>query len=208
MPKKGFLLLGLCLALMLPIESNMQKEGQIINWISTLKTAEDYFSYPSTENALQFYNNLPVFLLGHEEIKDRENFLKLIDCLDKNIPILSREMDISDRNAVKLAFRLRNISDGSLSESLDAALGDSIRINPKLFLEELLSSPNREYLEKIGYPVTSGGLYYVGQWPQVERYELEMRLKALNQVKDPDLLGIRDICITMIKSELRRITGL
>jgi len=204
MPIKRFLMLGLCFGLTLPLESNIRNQDQSISWDNSLKTAKAYFNYPSTENALRFYNNLPAFNVEVAEIKDTKNFLDLIHYLDENLPILSREMNISDRNAMKVAFRLMNISDGTLAESLDAALGDLIRINPRMFLEELLSCPNREYIKEIGYPVTSGGLYYVGQWPQVEKYELEMRLKALETVKDSGLLGIRDICVALIEDELRK----
>jgi hypothetical protein len=206
MPIKMFLMLGLCFGLTLPLESNFRNQDQSISWDNSLKTAKAYFNYPSTENALRFYNNLPAFNVEVAEIKDTKNFLDLVDYLDKNLPILSREMDISERNAVKVAFRLMNIADGTLAESLDAALGDFIRINPRMFLEELLSCPNREYIKEIGYPVTLGGLYYVGQWPQVEKYELEMRVKALGTVKDSDLLEIRDVCIALIEKELKRFS--
>jgi hypothetical protein len=206
MPIKRFLVIGLYLGLSSLLGASVQSQDQIIIWATSLKTAEAYFNYPSTENALRFYNNLPASNVEVAEIKDTKNFLDLIDYLDNNLPILSHEMKISDRNAVKVAFRLMNISDGTLAESLDAALGDLIRINPRMFLEELLSCPNRNHIKEIGYPVTSGGLYYVGQWPQVEKYELEMRVKALGTVKDPDLLGIRDICIAIIEDELGRIS--
>ena len=207
MPIKRVLMLGLCFGLTLTLESNINNQDQSISWDTSLKTAKAYFNYPSTENALRFYNNLPVFNVQAAEIKDTKDFLDLIDCLDKNLPILSREMDIGDKNAVKIGFRLKNISDGALSESLDAALGDLIRINPRMFLEELLGCPNRDHIKEIGYPVTSGGLYYVGQWPQVEKYELEMRLKALETVKDPGLQEIRDICVALVEIELRKIAG-
>ena len=123
----------------------------------------------------------------------------LTDLLKKTI---EKHIHAGDRNAVKAGFRLFNISDGWYSHRLDMALGDLIRINTKLFLEELKSHRNITFVIRRGPPVYPSGDEYVDNF-EAQKSEIKLRIKALESIKDKDLIEIRDECIKDLKESLK-----
>lgn len=124
---------------------------------------------------------------------------KLFAYVFKNLDVLARQVSVGDRDAFKLAFRLYNLSSGLFTMELDAMLGDTIREYPQLFLEELKSSNNVHWIRTLGYPLIESGLNFSDVRAEADRYELEMRIKALASVKDSKLVGLRDECIRIIR---------
>jgi len=61
--------------------------------------------------------------------------------------------------AVRIAFRMYNMSDGAFSEYLDQMLGSLITINPQMFLEEL--KPRFKITERFDALVGNLGEKYV-----------------------------------------------
>lgn len=97
---------------------------------------KEYEKYPSSENAQVLIKVLP-----KEYSKESlEIYEKLL------LTEAFRKIEINafsgDRNAVRALFRLLNVSDGAAGEFLSIELGLLIRINPKLFLEELKYNRN------------------------------------------------------------------
>jgi hypothetical protein len=159
-----------------------------------------YIEYPSTENARLFCLSLPEQpLRGNFDVN---RYHKLFYYVSNNLSVLARQVSVGDRDAVKLGFRLYNISDASFTESLNCIMGDLVRSHPQLFLEELKSSPNAEEIKEVGYPVVQASLSFEGQRPMAHRYELEMRIKALESVTDKSLVNLRDTCIKEIREYL------
>ena len=164
---------------------------------------KEYISYPSSENAIRVYTLLPD--TGHvfnyididEELEDT-----LWDVYE-SLSMLERQVYSSDREAVRLAFRLLTTwADGACGEELDIILGTLIRINPKLFLEELYT--HRNLVSRLDALVGNFGPEYCGR-DKAERLEASLRIKALKQVTDPKLVEVHDECIGLLESFYQRL---
>ncbi|MGB8957563.1 MAG: hypothetical protein WCC00_00990 [Candidatus Aminicenantales bacterium] len=174
-------------------------QEQSSDWDTLEMAARTYFNYPSTENARLFYLGLQKPLRAN---MDRSN--KLFDFVFKNLYVLARQIHEGDRNAVKLGFWLYNYSSGLYTMELDAMMADSIRSHPQLFLEELKASPNAQQIKRLGYPLCESRINSSDDQGAEHRYELEMRIKALESVTNDELVDLRDICLREIRNCLDR----
>jgi hypothetical protein len=184
-------------------------QEQSVHWERVMKAAESYFASPSTENALRFYTALPQTEVPSQ---DRDAaFSKVFYYISGNLPILEKQVLKADRNAVKAAIRLYTISDASFTEYQDRILGDLIRVNPRMFLEELryfpwpkVSSMDFKDWLKEGHIVCHGRALDADINPEMNgaraRAELEMRIKALATVRDRGLRSLRDACIKGLRA--------
>ena len=199
MKKKIIFYLALSLGAAVFLLSGQEKEAKV-DWERIKEAGEAYFACPSSENALKLYLSLPeedIINYGDEGSK----VIRFISD-DKNLNILEKHIHESDRNAVKAAFRLFNISDGWFAHRLDKALGDLIRINTKLSLEELKNHRNITFVIRRGPPVYPLGDEYVDRF-EARKSEIKLRIKALESIKDKDLIEIRDECIENLKKLLK-----
>ena len=140
---------------------------------------EDYSNNPND-------NSATAVISAFEDLKiDRTHaaFGKTTDKIYQyqNMGMLERQVLSSHALSVKLAFKLKLVSDGAFSQDLDIILGQLIRINPELFLTELKSSKSKNRLRSF--------LNYGG--PYVDRisaqcHESILRAQALKST-DPDL---------------------
>lgn len=165
-----------------------------IDWEKIKEVATAYFNYPSSENALKFYLTLP----------ERGPVLRgdVVDFIFKyeNFRMLEKQVYASDPNAVKVAFRIINISDGYYTEITETALGNLIRINPRLFLQELNSHKNIRPIEDSA--VTMVGEIFADRF-KAQKLEIELRIRALETVKNDNLIEIRDQCIKILNEHLK-----
>jgi len=161
--------------------------------------ARTYFTYPSTENARLFYLGLQKPLRP-----DVERFNRLFDFVLDNLGVLARQIFAGDRNAAKLGFALYDYSSGLFTMELDAIMADSIRFHPQLFLEELKAAPNGKRIKELGFPLCESRLNFSDNREEAHRYELEMRIKALETVTKAELLDLRDTCLRKIRECLER----
>jgi hypothetical protein len=161
-----------------------------VDWEKIKQAATAYFKYPSSENAMKFYMALPESpsLLNGD----------VVDFVFKyeNFGLLEKQIYASDPNAVKLAFRMINISDGFYTEITETALGNLIRINPRLYLQELSNHRNIGRLEDRS--VTMVGELFADRL-KARKLEIELRIKALERIKDKNLIEIRNECIKLLK---------
>ena len=174
-------------------------QEQNSDWDALEMAARTYFNYPSTENARLFFLGLQKPLGAN-----RDRFNRLFDFVFKNLYVLERQISEGDRNAVKLGFWLYNYSSGLYTMELDAMMADSIRSHPQLFLEELKASPNAQQIRRLGYPLCESRLNFNDNREAAHRYELEMRIKALESVTNDELVDLRDICLREIRNCLDR----
>lgn len=154
---------------------------------------EKYVEYPSPENARK------VNSVKYEDPK-YENDINYDDLNLLGIQILS-----GDREALKLAFRLRAESDGAYAEELDIITGRLIRINPKLFLEELKLYKKNIY--KMDSLLGNYGQPYVDKL-KADIYETKARIKSLKTVNDGKLIDVRDECIKVLNDSLRETSNI
>jgi hypothetical protein len=171
-----------------------------------------YVNYPASQNARAVTSLLPLESVAvvHSAAEDSAT-----EVIYDGLPMLSRQVEARDRDAVRLAFALFSVTDGgAASEDLDIMLGKLIRIDPKLFLAELSTYNNRvpETL-LVRYPnwrmdglLGNCGEEYVDLF-NANCLELNRRAQALRSVTDPTLSNIKAICLAelnrQVKSECR-----
>jgi len=132
----------LSIASLILVSNLSSGEPKLMDWSQFQEIWEKYIFHPSDENAKKVINILPdkdhvVYSHSEEEAKA----LKIVS--GEGLRILEYEVHSSELEAVRSAFRLFTIADGAFAEELCFILGSLIRINPKLFLEEL---KNHEHL--------------------------------------------------------------
>ena len=172
-----------------------------------MKAAEAYSADPSTENTLHLLNALPQGQVPESSRGDE--FRKVFYYIDgKVLAKLNRQVLEADRTAVKTWIRLYAIADGAFAEWLNDGMGDLISVDPQMFLEELRYYPGQELEEhiEVGYMACNGHRLF--DLETAETYEatkeankeLELRIRALEKVKDTDLRQLRDVCIKSIRT--------
>ncbi len=165
-------------------------KDRLFDWGCLKTTWEHYLEYPSSKNAFQVYLNLPTE--NHIKFNGQKNKKSTIDLIYGNLRMLENNIYAGERNAVRIAFKLLVISDGAFGEGLCVILGSLIRINPKLFLEELNNHP----LKAIDIKTLIGnyGDIFVDKL-KAQSLEKTRRIKALELVADEHLIQIRNECI-------------
>lgn len=191
-----FISLGLYVIICL-LNAEEQKDIKI-DWERLKEASTAYFDYPSSENAYKFYLSLP----EEDIVIKRSEGGSVKDFIVDNFGMLITQIYASDRNAVKVAFRLYNISDGYFTTMIDMTLGDLIRINARLLLEELVKHKKIKYIESCGPSVDIMGEEYVDRF-KAQELEIRLRIKALESVQDKELREIRDECIRILKESLK-----
>lgn len=181
------------------------EESPSINWSALSKTFQAYVEYPSATNASKVTKLLP----ESEHVKYTGSKIEneAIEVIYQGLPMLQRQVEAREKQAARLAFRLMTITDGASSEALDIMLGKLIRIDPKLFLEELRKS---NYI-KIGQYRFDGlvgneGDEFVDK-EQAQCLEQRLRIESLSKIKENILLPLRDICISTLNDSLNKYCG-
>jgi hypothetical protein len=187
------------------IRGNPQTNVEGTNWDKIMNAAQIYFASPTSENTRRFYAVLPTKKGDWDNIKG--DFEKVCSFIFDNLDVLNKQVLKPDRNAVKIAVCLFNISDGIYSEWLDSMLGDLIRVAPKMFLEETrrrFAELKERGFQDIGYILCNGAILDGESTAsdEAKRNELELRIIALETVKDANLAGLRDECIAIIRKRI------
>jgi len=152
---------------------------------STQTPWEAYLSLPTPENAAKVLRI--AYSIGDED-----------EYRPADLDLLRIQVLAGDVEAFRLTYRLLVQADGGLLEELANILGRSIRSEPALFLREVASlRPDEKILEFI---LSSPGLEYVDR-PEAQRYEIEMRRRALAGIKNAELTNIREHCLALMKDD-------
>ena len=190
---KGVLIFGLLFGTISAFGVYSQSHNQCINWDEVVRIGKVYFGNPTPANARRLYLALPDSEVPQAERGDL--FSKATDYLYTHLYDLKSHMP-ADRNAAKIAFRLRNISDGGFTEELDNVIGDLVDTNPRLFLEEIINGPIEIGVVCCGTAINK---HYAEGSMKERNDELAKRIKRLESVKDKNLIPLRDNCIGQIK---------
>jgi|GEM_PF-2217651 len=166
----------------------LKKDVSKIDKGSIEKASEAFIEYPSLDNAKDLRDSFP----KAPEIP-RIAFTP-ID-LQGDYWILDYEALTGNRFAAEVICRLINYADGIAGQQYYSTLGQLIRTNPRLFLQiikdneelSLASESSRGY--GIEYNYFEGAIMCI----------YEARIQALQSVDDPDLLEIRNACISYLQ---------
>jgi len=171
--------------------ANSQIENTQLDWSSLQEAFKTYAEYPSSENAMKIVEILPDSHVAYNGSKQEKEALDFIYNWEQ-FRMLERQVFSRDRVAVKLAFKLRSIADGGFSEDLDIMLGTLVRIDPKLFLEELSSA--KPEVQQLDHLLANEGAIYVDRM-DAQCLENQLRIKSLESIKDTSLKKIKYRCI-------------
>ncbi len=182
-----------CFGLALSLLAGFQAPQQSINWENLITIGKAYFASPSPGNAQKLCSALPESDVPGDA-RD-ESFVKASEYFYTHLYALEMPMQ-TDKQALEIAFRLLNISDGGFSEELYNFIGDVMDVSPRLFLEVLRGNSNRT-------DVVCSGRRFMGLYSDETKSEyneeLTKRIKTLLTVSDENLVPLRDKCIEKIK---------
>lgn len=191
-----------------------QIRAQEVFWDTAYQAAEVYLSEPSAENGERLYQSLPDRRLPGLDFKGEVRLSRFFygspweGGVDR-LSFLVKRAEGGDAHALDIAVRLINISDGAFGEDLVHGLGTVIPVQPRLFLETLLS--NRGKTEPPVVELLDSILEPVGWWEvpendpdsmklqKLRNGRIDIRIKALKSVEDPALRGLRDRCLSILK---------
>jgi len=175
-------ILGILCLLSLSVLSGAQinNEREIVDWDSLEKAWINFERFPSEKMLEHVYNILP----DKQFVNQTRGYVKIsgkvMNLIWKdNLYLLKKEIYSSNRNAVKVALRLLILSDGVYTQSLTSILGNLIRINPQLLIEELDSHKQIISDKILSSILMNFGPYYVDI---LERYILEIR-RRMDSIK-------------------------
>ena len=188
--------LGILFSLSRGYQSAANNTEEMIDWDKVKTAFEAYVKDPSQENAKTFLCTLP----KDKPENEKGDKGKTAYYIYVNYSVWERKVLEGERHIIEAVFRLVSVADGAFAEAIWEVLSTLAQINPRLFLEILYEYRNVWYVKHIGYPGI-GTKYDVPRGPISE---LEMRIKALESVKDPKYSELRDECIRLLRKAIRK----
>lgn len=184
------LLSGMLLALALI--ANPQAVQGTMDWQALGAAWKAYKEDPVGAKAIAIINLLP----NNMKITDtKDGFLVINQILDQ-LSILEETIYTGETNSAKLGFRLFTISSGPFETALNRIIGNLIRFNTMLFLQEL--SGQRDFFTTLE-PIVGSFINDYPEDPAARELERKMRIKALENVEDKSLKSLRNECIKILK---------
>ncbi len=190
--------IALCM-LLIGSASSQESKTKNIDWISVREAFETYCQLPLVENAERILTVMPDGI-GYQEGDSKEFESAIRYIFDgRPIKVLNKLILKGDKYALRIGFRTFFIALNSDDDAKAGILvGKAIRVDPIWFLEEFKASGLKNaFLELI---VTGFGWEDEG-YPELSDREIRLRLRSLQSVDRPDLIDIRDICISRLKGE-------
>ena len=183
-----------------------------IDWRIIKEEFKVYSESPSAKNAKKLLSILPIeFNIATTDFEQWKSTINYI-YHDKPFDALNDLVRKGDRLALRVTYYTLIIAmrAAALSEDLCSLLGYSVRINPLVFLEEMLSfeSTHNQFIAQSNL---LGNILVGNIDPEfredVIKKEIRLRIEALKTVKRPDLLELRDACIKELEEALKRGFG-
>jgi hypothetical protein len=177
---------------MLAWAGNPQTGAPVLDWKGLEEAWKNYTTGPSGDGAKKVLDQLTAKV----KIADVKEGSLIINKINDQLGILESEIYAGEANAVKLGFRFFSISSGPFEEALNRIIGNLIRFNARLFLEELA---NHRYLITSLNSIVGSFLKDFPDDPTARTLEKKLRIKALEAVEDKALKSIRNECIKILK---------
>ena len=191
--RKSFHLL--CLIFAVTFVTYLSAKGQQndsiqFSWKGLHSLLVQYKKHPSAANAIRIYKFLPndKSTVYSADTTGLDEAFWLANAEAWNVAHFAYA---GKRYAVKLCFKFFTIADGAFSEDLDVILAKLIKINPRLFLEELKA---HRYLfgNTLQNDFQNFGDAFVDASDEVLAREDHIHIRALQSVKDSALIHVRD----------------
>jgi hypothetical protein len=158
-----------------------------------------YLEYPTDDSAKLFLETLP----KNNSVAFSQDVVTVLEYVinnENNYSILEFEAWAGGKHSAEALFYLLNISDGIYSETLHLSLGGLLRINPELFLEVLERYRKSQFVKEMEYPVDMTDPVRADL---ANRYDLEMRIKALERVQGEKYANLKASCIAQLRKAIK-----
>ncbi len=205
---KRFLTVVILSSLFLGPMPAQQNKSQIIEWEKIREAFEAYSNSPSADNADKILIVMP---------KEFDNKTANLDLWGDTLgyiweggpyTALKNQILKGDKLAIRISFRTLSISDGAFAESMVALIGESIRPTPEGYLEE--ATGFMKYAPRLAFVVLDTVLPEFWGLPEEDpkgfeefKKEVQLRIWSLETVNRPDLIELRDKCISRLIREIR-----
>lgn len=196
-----FLIITLVFCICGQPRKDSQKEEQITDWDNMCGSFEKFVNHPCPSETRAFLETLPGDRANKEK-GDKDKFFKLMAGWGYNI--LSNEITLGNRPAIEAAFRLLNILEEESLHNICVDLSRLIRLNPQGFLEFAYEYKDSYYIKNESYPVR----FFIPSYDQLwtaQLFELEMRLRALEQINEDKLREVKAACVICLKDEVEKL---
>ncbi len=187
---RGFLFISFFSALLLLLSTPCSAQDTAFVADDFNKAWSEYVAAPGEDTAANVVLTLPHVKV---DVQLPEPIKELIKA---NVNVLESEIYSSQRNSLKVAFRLFSIADGEIVKLMEKVIGYLMRVNTKLFLEEL--KIHEELVPDLTALVCSFRLNAPEDLPQ-QKLEKNIRLKALGYIDAKPLKGLKKKCIKILK---------
>jgi hypothetical protein len=185
-----------------------QNKSQIIEWKKIREAFEAYSKSPTADNADKILIVMP---------KEFDNKTANLDLWGDTLnhiweggpyTALKNQILKGDKLAIRISFRTLIISDGAFAESMVDLIGKSIRPNPEGYLKE--ATGFIKYAPRMAFAVLDTVLPEFYGLPEENpkgfeefKKEVQLRIWSLETVNRPDLIELRDKCISRLIREIR-----
>jgi hypothetical protein len=180
-----------------PVWAQVAEQPGKLDWPRFRAAFGAFLEYPSPERAKAARVLLPA---GHVSYTASADQRPTIEMVYQGLPMLERQVQARDPEAVQLAFDLFAIADGAFAEDLGVLVGELIRIDPQLFLMSLHSREAR--FRDLGLIVGNLGEPYVDR-TRAGCFELRLRIASLESVHQDAVSSVRKRCIQELKEQAR-----
>lgn len=148
-----------------------------------------FIKYPYDDNAIVVGG-----LMHNFDSYSNEKQNRILELIDFNIYHIEFGILKGRPIILDLAFKLRKIADGGLSESLAWITGPFIHINPEKYLVVLKANFNNDGFSRV---LCNLGDSYVDKL-KLQNFELDKRIQSLSKVNKRSLIPLRDTCINIL----------
>ena len=191
-----------------------EEKTPVIDWKSLNKSWDVYIEYPSSENLKKVFILLPYLKWKYYNDQLSKIFYGsdiVLKKMVKDIWLLEKEAYSGNGWAVKVLHKLATILDGWDKKEVLSILGNLIRINPALFLEEIAQQMENIDNEDFNSILRYLDLVYYTDKIKAQYREIDLRIKSLETVKKESLNLVKAKCIEVLmerKNGYEKILGL
>lgn len=185
-----------------------QNKSQVIEWEKIREAFEAYSQSPSPDNADKIFNVLPREFDNNTANLDQWSATGNYIWEGGPYAALENQILKGDKLAIRISFRTLIISDGAFAEVMCDLIGKSIRPNPEGYLDEAIGFS--KYAPSMSFIVLHTVLPEFYGLPEEDpkgfeefKKEVQERIWSLETVGRPDLIELRDKCISKLIRKIK-----
>lgn len=173
-----------------------------IDWKNIRKNWDEFIEYPSSENLKKVFLLMPY--MSRKKYNPTQRSIMFggsgdaVERMVKDIWLLEKEAYSGNKWAVKVLHKLLTLGGRWDRHKLLTILGNLIRINPHLFLEEMSQQIDNIDGDDFKLILRYLDVVYYTDKTKARYREIDLRIKALERVKTDSLKTIKEKCLEVL----------